>query len=283
MGFFDRFKKDKKDKPAKPQLPPPPPVEADTAAKLLFTRRTIPKEELREAVTGRFGAEAVSELDHSHPAVTSFLVRIEGLEFWCAHMALPLPPEEGNVAEMLKFSRFVTPEEGKALEGQHSFLLVVQKGGGSDLAGKRRACILHSRLCGALMELPGAAGYLYTGASLLLGPRYFLHHAGVLEREWRDPDYFPAPLWIHLYQSREEEAPVIGTLGLGQFGFFELYFYRPKEDWAHVFEKLYLMSIFQITGRELYKNMDTIAFDPDDPDGDAVFKQSGQRLAIIGG
>lgn len=280
MGFFKRFKKDRS---VQPGLPPPPPVEADTAAKLLYTRREIAPEELKEAVTGRFGPESLQNLDASHPAVTSFLVRIQGLEFWCAHMALPLPPEEGDLAEMLKYSRFVTSEEGKALENQASFLLVVQKGGGTDLAGKRRACILHSRLCGALMELPGAAGYLLNEASLLLGPRYFLHHAGILEREWQDPQYFPAPLWVHLYQGREEEAPIIGTLGLGQFGLLELFFYKPKEDWPEVFEKLYLMSIFQITGKELYQDKETIAFDPENPDGDAVFKQSGQRLAIIGG
>ena len=31
------------------------------------------------------------------------------------------------------------------------------------------------------------------------------------------------------------------------------------------------------------QDKETIAFDPENPDGDAVFKQSGQRLAIIGG
>lgn len=280
MGFFKRFKKDR---PVQPELPPPPPVEADTAAKLLFTRREVAPEEIEKAVAGRFGPGALVKLEKDHPAVTSFLVQIEGLEFWCAHMALPLPPEEGDLAELLKFSRFVTPEEAKALEGQSSFFLIVQKGAGTDLMGKRRACILHSRLCGALMELPGAAGYLLSEISLLLGPRYFLRHAGVLEREWQNPEYFPAPLWIHLYQGREGEAPIVGALGLGQFGFLDLYFYKPRQDWPEVFEKLYLMSIFQITGRELYRDKETIAFDPDDPDGTAIFKQSGSRLAVIGG
>ncbi len=276
MGLFDRFKKDRPEKA--PPLPPPPPVEADTAAKLLFTRQEISPEEIEKAVTGRFGPGALSEMQTDHPVVTSFLVRIEGMEFWCAHMALPLPPEEGDIPKLLTFSRFVTREEAEALGGQASFFLIVQKGGGTGLAGKRRACVLHSRLCGALMELPGAAGYLPSGISLLLGPRYFLHHAGVLEREWQDPDYFPAPLWVHLFQGREEEKPVTGTLGLGQFGLLELSFFDPKEEWAEVFEKLYLMSIFCITGKEVYKDKDTIAFAPE---RHAVFKQTGQQLMII--
>ena len=40
------------------------------------------------------------------------------------------------------------------------------------------------------------------------------------------------------------------------------------------------MSIFQITGRELYRNMDTIAFTPGAP---SVFKELKGALFIVGG
>ena len=41
------------------------------------------------------------------------------------------------------------------------------------------------------------------------------------------------------------------------------------------------MSIFQITGKAVYREGDTIAFDPDKPP--AVVKRLQERLAIIGG
>ena len=90
MGLFDRFKKEKAGGKDTPSLP----LGADTAGKLLFLRERLEGQELREAVTRRFGPEALGEISQEHLAVTSFLVRLEGVEFWCAHMALPLPPKE---------------------------------------------------------------------------------------------------------------------------------------------------------------------------------------------
>ena len=110
MGLFDRFKKEKAGGKDTPSLP----LGADTAGKLLFLRERLEGQELREAVTRRFGPEALGEISQEHPAVTSFLVRLEGMEFWCAHMALPLPPKEGDLPALLARSSFFSQEE---LEG----------------------------------------------------------------------------------------------------------------------------------------------------------------------
>ena len=67
---------------------------------------------------------------------------------------------------------------------------------------------------------------------------------------------------------------------LRQFGFLELWFLDAKSPWPELHEKLYLMSIFQITGRELYQNMDTIAFTPGNP---STFKELNGALFIVGG
>ena len=78
----------------------------------------------------------------------------------------------------------------------------------------------------------------------------------------------------------EDGAGRIYTQGLRDFGFPELEFYKPTQDWAHSYEKLYLMSLLQITGKEVYRNMDTIAFAPGQL---SVFKQDGEKLVVIGG
>ena len=86
---------------------------------------------------------------------------------------------------------------------------------------------------------------------------------------------------LDVYKRQADDgAPVIETCGLEQFGFLELQFYKPAEEWAHSFEKLYIMSIFQITGKEVYKNMDTISFSQDTF---SMFKQNGTKLTVIGG
>ena len=108
-----------------------------------------------------------------------------------------------------------------------------------------------------------------------------IHISAISEQEEKVPDYFPSMLWILVYQTRTEDGtPVIETCGLEQFGFPELQFYNPKEEWAQSYEKLYIMSALQITGNEFYKNMDTISFTPETV---SVFKQNGKKLAVIGG
>ena len=277
MGLFDRFKKEK----AGEKDTPPPPVETDTAGKLLFLREHLEGQELREAVTRRFGPEALGEISQEHPAVTSFLVRLEGVEFWCAHMALPLPPKEGDLPALLARSSFFSQEELEGAAGHRSFLLVVQKEGGRTLEQKRKICCLFTRLCGALLELEGAVAFLNSGVPLLVGRTFFLHHAAILEQNLEDPEYFPAPLWIALSQANNHGHTAIGTDGLSAFGFPELFFLNPREEWPQVYQKLWLMSIFQITGKAVYREGETIAFDPDKPP--AVVKRLQERLAIIGG
>ena len=99
----------------------------------------------------------------------------------------------------------------------------------------------------------------------------------IWERE--DPSYFPAPLWIALSQAENHGHRAVGTDGLRQFGFHELFFLDPKEEWAQSYEKLYMMSILQITGRELYRDRDTIRFGPE---AQAVFRLLQDRLAVVG-
>ena len=236
MGLFDRFKKEKAGGKDTPSLP----LGADTAGKLLFLRERLEGQELREAVTRRFGPEALGEISQEHLAVTSFLVRLEGGEFWCAHMALPLPPKEGDLPALLARSSFFSQE-----------------------------------------ELEGAVAFLNSGVPLLVGRTFFLHHAAILEQNLEDPEYFPAPLWIALSQANNHGHTAIGTDGLSAFGFPELFFLNPREEWPQVYQKLWLMSIFQITGKAVYREGDTIAFDPDKPP--AVVKRLQERLAIIGG
>lgn len=119
-----------------------------------------------------------------------------------------------------------------------------------------------------------------SAAELLISRRVYLQHVGVLEKNAGDPDYFPAPLWIAMRQGQKGDKLLMGTWGLRQFGFQELWFLDPKSQWAEIHEKLYLMSIFQITGKELYKNGDTIAFTPGNI---TMFKELNGALFLIGG
>ena len=286
MGLFDRFKKEKAGGKDTPSLP----LGADTAGKLLFLRERLEGQERRARRATQFRQLQEAEIQKlkeialslaSEEPLRSFLVRLEGVEFWCAHMALPLPPKEGDLPALLARSSFFSQEELEGAAGHRSFLLVVQKEGGRTLEQKRKICCLFTRLCGALLELEGAVAFLNSGVPLLVGRTFFLHHAAILEQNLEDPEYFPAPLWIALSQANNHGHTAIGTDGLSAFGFPELFFLNPREEWPQVYQKLWLMSIFQITGKAVYREGDTIAFDPDKPP--AVVKRLQERLAIIGG
>lgn len=161
-----------------------------------------------------------------------------------------------------------------------AFLVLAQKGGGRSLADKRRVCRLFTRLAGTLVRMEGAVGVFTASAELLISRRIYLRYAELLEQNWEDPDYFPAPLWVGIRSGQKGEFPMVGTWGLKEFGFLELWFLDAKSPWPELHEKLYLMSLFQITGQELYQNMDTIEFTPGNP---SVFKELKGALFIVGG
>ncbi len=275
MGFIDRLKKKKP--PAKACTPQP--MEADTLCLLIMDRVMEDAAQAGGMVERAFGCGAVGRIDTDNPPITHMVVKLEDVEFWCSYMPFPVPPEEMQIPNTPQYSLFNT-EEYKALCGSKSFWIIAQKDGGQSLEGKRRVCRLLTRLAGALLEMEGAVGAYVSAAELLISRRVYLQHVGILEKNMGDPDYFPIPLWIAIRQGQKGDKLLMGTWGLGQFGFQELWFLDPKSDWAEIHEKLYLMSIFQITGKELYKDGDTIAFTPGKI---TVFKEMNGALFLVGG
>ena len=69
-----------------------------------------------------------------------------------------------------------------------------------------------------------------------------------------------------------------GTWGLRQFGLLELWFLNPSAEFVEICQRLYLLSVFQITGRDLYKNTDTIQFTPGKT---STFKELQGALFIV--
>lgn len=282
MGFFDRFKQEKAAPKEACQIPDPVRGPApNTGVILLFDRPRIEIQEFRAAVCGQFGEEAILSVDKSSPSLTNLMLQIDQTDVMLSYIPFPLPEEEGNLPALMGVNRFLSQEEQQAVLGQKSFCLVTQIGGGATLEGKRAVCRMLTGLCAALLAVEGAAGVYYSAANLLLGKSIYLHYAAIAAQQAQNPDYFPVILWVLVYQTQAEGgAPTVETCGLEQFGFWELQFYRPTEEWAQSYEKLYMMATLQVIGREVYRNMDTISFTPD---GLSVFKQSGNRLAVIGG
>ena len=257
MGLFDRFRKKRT-----PEPPPGPETERDTMALLLF-RDTVDPEDAASAVRRVFGRDAVRAIDRGVPRAPALTLELEGTVFFCSCMPMPHPAE---VCDLSKIEEgLFSPEERTEILAYRSFLVLAQQGGGGTLADKRRICRLFTRLAGALMELDGALGVYVNGAELLIGRRAYLTHAAVLARNADDPAYFPAPLWVGIRHGQKGEHALTGTWGLHQFGFLELWFLDAVSAWPELHEKLYLMSIFQITGKELYRDGDTIAFTEGEP------------------
>ncbi len=276
MGLFDRFKK-KTQTAAK--ACPAQRVEPDTLCILVMDRVLQDASQAGEIVKSAFGSEALGGIDSDNPPITHMVVKLEGAEFWCSYMPFPVPPEEMTIPDTPQYSLF-DQEEYQALCGSKSFWIIVQKGGGQSLESKRRVCSLLTRLAGALLKMEGAIGVYVSAAELLISRRVYLQHVDILEKNMKDPDYFPASLWIAIRQGQKGDRLLMGTWGLRQFGFLELWFLDPKSQWAEIHEKLYLMSVFQITGKELYKNEDTIAFTPGNI---TVFKEMNGALFLVGG
>lgn len=275
MGFFDRFKRKKEPAPA--PAGPGSAQDPDTAAVVLLGEDAGWAAVIK-AVEERFGAQALVSTDNSAPNAPAMTIRLEGVEFFCSYLAMSHPAEVYDLSSLQE--GLFSPQEREELLSHRAFLVLAQKGGGTSLAEKRRVCRLFTRLAGALVGLDGAAGLFLTSAELLISRRVYLHHAAILEKNWEDPEYFPVPLWISIRSGQKGEVPMVGTWGLRQFGFLELWFLDAKSPWPELHEKLYLMSMFQITGRELYRDTDTIEFTPGNP---SVFKELKGALFIVGG
>jgi len=278
MGFLDRFKR-KKEPTTAPEAPAGPgsAPEPDTAAVILLGE-DVGWAAVTKAVEERFGAQALVSTDNSAPNAPAMTIRLEGVEFFCSYLAMPHPAEVYDLSSLQE--GLFSPQEREELLSHRAFLVLAQKGGGTSLAEKRRVCRLFTRLAGALAGLDGAAGIFLTSAELLISRRVYLYHAAILEKNWEDPEYFPVPLWISIRSGQKGEVPMVGTWGLRQFGFLELWFLDAKSPWPELHEKLYLMSMFQITGRELYQDTDTIEFTLGNP---SVFKELKGALFIVGG
>ena len=278
MGFLDRFKR-KKEPATAPEAPAGPgsAPEPDTAAVILLGE-DAGWAAVTKAVEERFGAQALVSTDNSAPNAPAMTIRLEGVEFFCSYLAMPHPAEVYDLSSLQE--GLFSPQEREELLSHRAFLVLAQKGGGTSLAEKRRVCRLFTRLAGALAGLDGAAGVFLTSAELLISRRVYLYHAAILEKNWEDPEYFPVPLWISIRSGQKGEVPMVGTWGLRQFGFLELWFLDAKSPWPELHEKLYLMSMFQITGRELYRDTDTIEFTPGNP---SMFKELKGALFIVGG
>lgn len=278
MGLFDRFKRKKDPEPAA-ELPAVPGLtpEPDTQAVILLGQ-DVDREAVTRAVEERFGSRVRISKDDSAPNAPAMTFTLEGTEFFCSCLAMPHPPHVYDLSSLRE--GLFSEQEREEILAQKYFLVLAQKGGGTSLAEKRRICRLFTRLAGALMELDGAVGLFLADAELLISRRVYLQHAAILEKNWADPEYFPAPLWVSIRSGQKREFPMVGTWGLRQFGFLELWFLDAKSPWPELHEKLYLMSIFQITEQELYQDTDTIEFTPGNP---SVFKELQGALFIVGG
>ena len=280
MGLLDRFKKKSAPLAPWPRLP-----REDTMV-LLLMDRVLPDDEaaiefLRRAV----GPESVVHVGYSHPHVQPVLpevtVAMDGLEFWCSYMPIPVPKEEQDISAKAQHNLFLKPEEQEAFCNHKSFWVIAQKGGGKTLEGKRRTCWNFSLLCAALLELEGAVGVSVINTALLVSRENYLSYRVQMEgRSWNDPDWFPVPLWLWFYRGLQEEKPTVQTQGLTEFGLPELAFFDPKLPVQDVLNYLFTMSSWQITGKQLYRNMALI---PLTEETEVVGKQEGDTIFFIGG
>lgn len=285
MGIFDKFKNKNKlsgQEEVKSQAPEEKEnaIQTNTMVTVYFDRTGISTKEFQDAIALKFGAESIAEVDESSPSMTNIVIHLDGLDYMFSYMPFPFPEDELYIPELFKFNGYITDEEREDLVNHKSFCLITQIGAGKNLEGKRRACLGITLICGAVLAVDSAAGVCCSASGLLFGKSIYLHHADIAERERDNPEYFPSLLWVLVYSTEEENgAHVIETCGLKEFGFMELQFYKPEEEWHQSYEKLYIMAVLQITGKEYYKNMDTIAFTKDKV---AIFKKSGDKLAVIG-
>ncbi len=284
MSFFDRFKKKTLSNPAgaaSPQWPQPP--EADTMCLLLMDRVLDDIEPVAARLNSVFGSGTVGDVDHDHPKVSSFIAAIDGLEFWCSYLPMPIPSDTADIPAAAQYSFLLSDEEKQAFTEHKSFFMLAQKGGGTSLEAKRRVCWTFSMLCAALLEQEGAVGvHIVNRGGLLVSKCHYLQQQEMMKEKKPDNDeaYFPVPLWVWVYATYKGEMPVIQTTGLKDFGLPELGFYNPEQlNTGQALDYLYSMSSLQITGRQFYRNASLI---PLDEKLEVVCKQDGDILYFIG-
>ena len=284
MSFFDRFKKKTLSNPAgaaSPQWPQPP--EADTMCLLLMDRVLDDIEPAAARLNSVFGSGTVGDVDHDHPKVSSFIAAIDGLEFWCSYLPMPIPSDTADIPAAAQYSFLLSDEEKQAFTEHKSFFMLAQKGGGTSLEAKRRVCWTFSMLCAALLEQEGAVGvHIVNRGGLLVSKCHYLQQQEMMKEKKPDNDeaYFPVPLWVWVYATYKGEMPVIQTTGLKDFGLPELGFYNPEQlNTGQALDYLYSMSSLQITGRQFYRNASLI---PLDEKLEVVCKQDGDILYFIG-
>ena len=234
------------------------------------------------ALRSAFGESAVGNIDQSHPQLPALTVTIGGLEFWVSYLPMPVPPDTLDVATAAKYSFLLSDEEKTAFAGSQSFWMLAQKGGGKTLAEKRKACWCFSLLCSALLGLEGAVGvHPINRGGLLVSKRHYLQQRDMMEgKTWDNADgFFPVPLWVWVYGTRENDKDVMQTSGLKDFGLPELGFFNPQKQVGELLDLLYSMSCLQITGKQLYRNMALI---PLDEKTEVVAKQDGETIFFIG-
>ncbi|MBD5136554.1 MAG: hypothetical protein HDT39_11435 [Lachnospiraceae bacterium] len=281
MGLFSKLKNKKVHNKSHFTSEPISAPVTNTGATVLFNKPTIDVKEFETAITKKFGAKSIIKIDNSHPSVTHLTLHIDNIDVICSYMPFALPQEEWDIQELLSINHYISKDEQKSFVEHKSFCLITEIGGGKTLEGKRSVCIALTKLCGVLLMMESAAGVYVSAANLLIGKKMYLNHVSITEQQTGNAEYFPTILWILVYPAYTDDgASTIETYGLEQFGFLELVFYNPKEEWSQSYEKLYIMSTLQITGKEIYKNMDTISFSNDDI---SIFKQNGKKLNVIGG
>lgn len=284
MSLFDRFKKKTASNSSNsPSIQWPQPPAADTICLLLMDRVLDNADSAAARLKSIFGSQAVSEVDHSHPRVPAFTAAIDGLEFWCSYLPMPVPADTADISASAQYGFLLTDEEKQAFAGHRSFWMLAQKGGGTSLEAKRRVCWAFSMLCAALLEQEGAVGvHIVNRGGLLVSKRHYLQQRELMEEKTpaNDEGYFPAPLWVWVYGSCQGETPIIRTKGLQDFGLPELGFYDPKRfNTGELLDFLYSMSSLQITGRQLYRSASLI---PLDEKTEVICKQDGDTLFFVG-
>ncbi len=256
---------------------------ADTTCLLLLDRVLDDIEPAIALLQAEFGSQVVSDIDCSQPHVQSFTVKLDELEFWCAYLSMPIPDDTLDVAAAAQYSLLLSSEEKEACINHKSFWMLTQKGAGASLKEKRHVCWSFSRLCASLLRMEGTVGaHAMNSGGLLVSKNHYLQQLKMMDGKDSDNEegYFPVPLWVWVYGYYQEEAFILRTFGLQDFGLPELGFYDPKKyEIQEIFGFLYSMTCMQITGQQLYRNAALI---PLDANTEVICKQEGDILFFIG-